>query len=138
MMEDQHRRRRCCEAADGTQRQMGRGRGALLEPMILAALAGAEQHGYDLIRAIESMTDGAVTVDPGGLYRTLRRLEEDGAVVSEWIDAGAGPQRREYTLTDEGRAMLVHWLEHLRERQRLFAVAAAAVEQAVQEKEHQE
>lgn len=138
MTENQQPRRRCCEAADGTQRQMGRGRGALLEPMILAALAGAEQHGYDLIRAIESMTNGAVSVDPGGVYRTLRRLEEERAVVSEWVDTGSGPQRREYTLTAEGHTMLLHWLEHLRERQRLFSVAVAAVEQAIQVEEHQE
>jgi len=112
-------------------RGRGRGRGALLEPMILAGLATAEQHGYDLIRAIESMTNGAVSVDPGGLYRTLRRLEEEGAVVSEWVDTGSGPQRREYTLTGEGHALLVRWLEHLRERERATAMMADAVALAI-------
>ncbi len=106
-------RRRCCQAADGTQRQLGRGRGALLEPALLIALARSEAHGYDLVRAIEEMTGGDVVPDTGGLYRLLRRLEVEGVVTSSWQESGAGPQRREYRLTDEGRALLAHWMEHL-------------------------
>lgn len=109
-------RRRCCEAADGTQRHLGRGRGALVEPALLIALARSEAHGYDLVRAIGEMTGGDVVPDTGGLYRMLRRLEADGVVTSSWQESDAGPQRREYRLTGEGRELLGHWMQHLTER----------------------
>lgn len=109
-------RRRCCEQGDGTQRGLGRGRGAFLEPAILIALSGGNSHGYDLARAIEEITGGEVVPDTGGLYRILRRLEEDGAVESWWEDTGSGPQRRSYRLTPGGRMLLAHWLGHLIDR----------------------
>jgi DNA-binding PadR family transcriptional regulator len=119
-------RRRCCEAADGSRRHLG-GRGAQLEPALLAALARSEAHGYDLARAIEEMTGGEIVPDTGGLYRLLRRLEADGFVVSTWQESEAGPQRREYRLTAEGHELLEHWIEHLVERREaLDRVIAAA------------
>ena len=124
-----HARRRCCEAADGTRRA-GNGKGALLEPAVLAALARSEAHGYDLIRTIEEMTNGSVTPDAGGLYRMLRRLEGDGLVSSTWEGGDAGPQRREYTLSDTGRELLRHWLQHLTQRRAALDALINAVEQA--------
>ena len=127
------RRRRCCEAADGSQRQLGRGRGALLEPALLAALAHGEAHGYDLVRAIEEMTGGEVVPDTGGLYRILRRLEADGFAASSWQEGEAGPQRREYRLTAEGRALLRHWLLHLEERKTALDTLIDAVRESAQD-----
>jgi DNA-binding PadR family transcriptional regulator len=124
-------RRRCCEAADGTQRQLGRGRGAFLEPAVLAALAHGEAHGYDLARGVEEMTGGEVVPDTGGLYRILRRLEVDGFVTSAWQEGDAGPQRREYTLTDDGHALLHHWLAHLEERKRGLDTLIQAVTRSI-------
>ena len=122
-------RRRCCETADGSRRQPG-GRGAQLEPALLAALARGGAHGYDLARAVEEMTAGEIVPDTGGLYRLLRRLEADGFVTSSWQEGDAGPQRREYRLTAGGRQLLEHWVEHLVERRaaidRLLAVAREA------------
>ncbi len=124
-------RRRCCEAADGSQRNLGRGRGAFLEPAVLAALADSESHGYDVRKSVEEMTGGHVVADPGGLYRLLRRLEEDGFVTSSWVEGDSGPQRREYSLTQEGHELLEHWLDHLRERERALSTLVTAVERAI-------
>ena len=124
-------RRRCCEAADGTRR--GRGQGALIEPLVLAALARCETHGYDLARTMEEMTGGDVVPDAGGLYRVLRRLEAEGVVSSVWQESEAGPQRRAYHLTAEGRQLLSHWVEHLEERRRTLDVLIKAVRGAVAE-----
>jgi len=95
---------------------MGRGRGTILEPAVLVALAGAESHGYDLARRIEELTAGEMAPDTGGLYRILRRLEEDGAVESWWESVRSGPQRRSYRLTPAGKALLAHWIGHLNDR----------------------
>lgn len=121
-----HRRRRCCESGDGTRRGVGAGRGAFVEPAVLAVLARSEGYGYDLVRAIEEATGGEVVPDTGGLYRLLRRLEEDGFVTSEWQDGGSGPQRRSYRITDDGRALLEHWIGHLEERRHALEVLIGA------------
>ncbi len=105
-------RRPCC-------RKRGGGGGALVEPAALAALLQAGGYGYDMRRSILEMTNGEVDVDVGGLYRSLRRLEEEGAVVSRWCEDGVGPRRREYELTQQGIEMAEQWLDALRARQKL-------------------
>jgi len=91
----------------------GVGRGSLLEPAVLATLATATSHGYDLRAEVEELTGGFLVVDPGGLYRALRRMEDDGFVVSTWTEGEHGPQRRIYRITDDGREALGAWAERL-------------------------
>lgn len=105
-------RRPCC-------RRRGGGGGALVEPAALAALLSAGGYGYDMRRTILEMSDGKVDVDTGGLYRSLRRLEDEGAVASRWVEDCSGPRRREYELTETGVALARQWLSALRERKRL-------------------
>jgi DNA-binding PadR family transcriptional regulator len=52
--------------------------------------------------------------DPGLVYRTLRKMEEDGWVSSEWVTETSGPAKRIYTLTGEGKTVLRLWAEHVR------------------------
>jgi DNA-binding PadR family transcriptional regulator len=47
--------------------------------------------------------------DPGSIYRTLRRLEEDGMVESKWDTDGVGPAKRLYKVTREGKDLLDAW-----------------------------
>ncbi len=117
--------RPCC------RRGGGGGLGAFAEPAALAALLGKSGHGYDLRREIGDMTAGEIEVDAGGLYRVLRRLEEEGFVTSEWADGGPGPQRRDYRLTAEGRELAEDWIAHLRERERLSGLLADALASAL-------
>lgn len=120
--DDGCRRRRCCESEDGTRRGAAGGRGAFVEPALLAALVRSEGHGYDLAHAVEEMTGGEVVPDIGGLYRILRRLESDGFVVSRWEEGDSGPQRRSYSITEDGRLLLEHWIGHLEERRHALDV----------------
>ena len=53
------------------------------------------------------------------IVEVLRRLEEEGFVVSTWTEGESGPQRRDYELTGEGRALAEDWVAHLKERQRV-------------------
>ncbi len=41
------------------------------------------------------------------LYPTLHELEQDGLVSSEWEDGQGKRRRKYYTITDEGRKVLV-------------------------------
>ena len=104
-------RQPCC-------RRRGGGGGALVEPAALAALLYAGGYGYDMRKAILERTNGEVDVDVGGLYRSLRRLEDEGAVASRWCDEDVGPRRREYELTQQGVELAEQWLDALRARRR--------------------
>ena len=120
-----HGGRPCC------RRAAAGGQGALVEPAALAALLGKGGHGYDLRREIREITAGELEVDPGGLYRVLRRMEEEGFVTSEWAEGGSGPQRRDYEITGEGRDLAEDWVAHLRERERLSGLLADALSSAL-------
>lgn len=50
--------------------------------------------------------------DPGVVYRHLRKLEQHGLVTST-LEPGAGPARRVYAITTEGRSCLSDWVEGL-------------------------
>lgn len=82
-----------------------------VEPVTLYLLkTKGRTHGYDLARALN---DNALTdsrIEPGALYRTLRRLEENGFVVSAWDVKGGGPARRLYDLTSDGEEHLREWM----------------------------
>ena len=54
--------------------------------------------------------------DPGVLYRHLRRMEQHGLVTSS-LEPGAGPARKVYTITDEGKSCLVEWIVGLEKLQ---------------------
>ena len=72
-----------------------------------------------------------VCIDPGGMYRVLRRLEEQSYIVSKWSSGEHGPHRREYELTNDGRLLLRQWAEHLRERERVFKSVIELVDRSL-------
>lgn len=74
-----------------------------LRPCLLLLLAENAAHGYDLL---EKLREFGLERDAGGLYRTLRALEHEGLVASEWEASASGPDRRIYWLTSLGRERL--------------------------------
>jgi DNA-binding PadR family transcriptional regulator len=84
---------------------------------LLLALAGEERHGYGLVQAIAAHTNGLVALDPGNLYRVIKRLLADGLVAEAGQRAAAdaeGERRRYYRLTPLGGRVLAAELERLR------------------------
>jgi poly-beta-hydroxybutyrate-responsive repressor len=71
---------------------------------LLLLLAEGTSHGYELLDQVTAL--GLDRVDPGGLYRCLRAMDEEGLVRSTWAPSTSGPARRTYELTDEGRGWL--------------------------------
>jgi len=72
-----------------------------LRLLLLALIAEAPRHGYDLIRHIESLFDGAYSPSPGVIYPTLTFLEE-----SELIDSEPAAGKKRYSITAAGQASL--------------------------------
>ncbi|MDQ4130779.1 MAG: helix-turn-helix transcriptional regulator [Actinomycetota bacterium] len=71
-----------------------------LLPCVLLLLREERAHGYALLERLHAF--GFNKSDPGGLYRALRALEEDGLVRSDWERSEEGPDRRIYEITRAG------------------------------------
>lgn len=71
-----------------------------LQPCLLLLLRERPDHGYELAARLRPMHDG--DGDAGGVYRTLRALERNGLVRSEWQASDVGPARRTYYVTPAG------------------------------------
>ncbi len=89
-----------------------------VQPFLLLSLDQWQSHGYELIRRLTLF--GFDAVDPGSVYRTLRQLERDGLLESDWDTASGGPARRRYALTDAGRIYLDGWAGALRGYQHML------------------
>jgi PadR family transcriptional regulator len=94
-------------------------RGRWLEPFLLLLVAEGGSHGYALIARLNELGVAPEGVDVGMAYRTLRELETEGLVTSEWVTED-GPPRREYRPTVEGRSALAEWASLMCERGRLI------------------
>lgn len=75
---------------------------AALEPAILGALTAGPLHGYGIAQALADHGFGRLR--GGSLYPVLGRLEEAGHITARWAPGDAGPGRKDYELTDAGRA----------------------------------
>jgi PadR family transcriptional regulator PadR len=73
----------------------------MLRASILLLLDERPGHGYDLIDRVKPF--GFERDDPSRVYRSLRWLENAGFVRPSWETPAAGPARRVYELTPEGR-----------------------------------
>jgi PadR family transcriptional regulator, regulatory protein PadR len=82
-----------------------------VEPVVLFLLRQKpNSYGYELAGEVRkhALTDADIEV--AALYRTLRQLEENNCVTSEWDVKGHGPARRVYALTKHGEEHLREWV----------------------------
>jgi poly-beta-hydroxybutyrate-responsive repressor len=74
---------------------------------LLLLLAEAPAHGYELIDRLRPF--GFEISDPASIYKTLRQMEQDRLVSSQWEQSSRGPARRVYSLTSDGCDLLDAW-----------------------------
>jgi DNA-binding PadR family transcriptional regulator len=83
---------------------------------LLLALSHEEKHGYGLVRAIAESSRGLVELDPGNLYRVIKRLLATGLVAESQrrpVTAEGEERRRYYRLTALGGRVLAEELRRL-------------------------
>lgn len=105
----------------------------MIQPTMLLLIYQKPSHGYELIQSFNAL-DPAGTVEPGTIYRNLRRMESDGLVVSTWETSESGPARRQYNITAlgleslrEAAARLEHQMTQIQEFLQLYRKLAEEV-----------
>jgi DNA-binding PadR family transcriptional regulator len=78
---------------------------------VLALLTKHPRHGYELRAAFEALVGGEENWDvkPAQIYSTLTRLEKSGLVAERSVEQEAGPEKRMYVITPDGRQTLQDW-----------------------------
>src|SRR6202158_1671202 len=63
-------------------------------------------HGYAVARRIEQISGDLFSVNQGTLYPVLLRLEQEGAITSDWATSENNRRARFYRLTRAGQTLL--------------------------------
>ena len=90
---------------------------------ILLALSTGERHGYGIMKQVEADSHGKVTMGPGTLYGSLKRMLDAGLVreSEKRVDPDIDDERRiYYQITGAGAEALAAELERF---QRIMTVA---------------
>jgi len=75
--------------------------------MILKTLETmGSQHGYGIARRIEQISGNQLALNYGTLYPMLLKLEQEGAIASEWGVSDNNRKAKFYRLTRVGRRQL--------------------------------
>ncbi len=90
--------------AGGARQPLSQLRRGVLEYCVLSLLDAEPLYGFDLVRRLSDV-DGMVTSE-GTIYPLLSRLRRQGWVTTRWVESDAGPPRRYYGLTPQGRRAL--------------------------------
>jgi DNA-binding PadR family transcriptional regulator len=88
-----------------------------LDLELLLALAESERHGYGLVQEIARRTDGLIRLEPGNLYRVIRRLLADGLVAQSTRRPApdlADERRRYFRITAFGELVVAAEVRRLR------------------------
>ncbi len=72
----------------------------------LAALIDGPLHGYAIAQRARELSHGRVRLSTGTLYALLERALAESLVIAGEPYVEGGRQRRDYTLTPTGRALL--------------------------------
>ena len=78
--------------------------------LILGLLSNESMSGYDINKLIKTRMGSFWDISYSQIYPTLRMLEKEGAVTKEVEINETGPNRKVYSITNEGLSKLQEWL----------------------------
>ena len=77
-----------------------------LDLLVLKTLSWEPMHGYGITKWIEQATKGELEILDSALYKALHRLEDAGAIATEWGVSDNNRRAKYYSLTARGRQLL--------------------------------
>lgn len=90
------------------QKELNAGLVALVLLAVLEA-SSEDLYGYDIAKRLQRANEGEALFKEGTVYPVLRALDADGLLRSHIKPSDAGPPRRYYRITKDGRAVLDQW-----------------------------
>ncbi len=78
-------------------------------------------HGYGIARRIEQISGDLLAVNQGTLYPVLLRLEQEGAIESDWGTSENNRRARYYRLARGGRRQLLEEVRDWRQTTEIVA-----------------
>jgi transcriptional regulator len=94
-----------------------------LDLMILTILTREPMHGYGISQRLTTLSHDQFQVNPGSLFPSLYRLEQDGMLKAEWRPTENKRRAKYYRLTAAGKRQL----EQHRERWSRASFAVTSV-----------
>jgi PadR family transcriptional regulator PadR len=73
------------------------------DTIILGLLEGGDKYGYEITKLVHEKSSHAYQLNEATMYSSLKRLENDGRIVSYWGNETQGGRRKYYRLTPDGR-----------------------------------
>jgi PadR family transcriptional regulator PadR len=98
--------------SDGQARKFQKDLNAGLVALVLLAVlarSAEDLYGYEIAKRLQRANQGDALFKEGTIYPVLRAMAAAGLLTSRVVPSYAGPARRYYRITDEGRAMLSQW-----------------------------
>ncbi|WP_420808757.1 PadR family transcriptional regulator [Bacillus salacetis] len=80
----------------------------ILEGCILAVINESPTYGYELY--VKLASKGMDSVSEGSIYPILLRLQKEGLIKGKMQKSASGPNRKYYTLTEDGKASLEQFI----------------------------
>jgi len=77
---------------------------------LLALLESGPRHGYDLKKTFDEKFGHDKPLHYGQVYSTMSRLLKNGLVEVDGVEAGGGPERKRYAITEAGITDVQTWL----------------------------
>ena len=71
--------------------------------MILTILTREPMHGYGISQRLAALSHDSFQVNPGSLFPSLYRLEQDGKLKAEWRASENNRNAKYYRLTASGK-----------------------------------
>lgn len=73
------------------------------DTIILKFLADSDKYGYEITKLVYELSDHEYELKEATMYSSLKRLEQDGHIISYWGDESQGGRRKYYRITTGGQ-----------------------------------
>ena len=73
------------------------------DTIILKFLTDGDKYGYEITKLVYELSNHEYELKEATMYSSLKRLENDGHIISYWGDETQGGRRKYYRITTGGR-----------------------------------
>lgn len=90
------------------------------DTMVLKLLSGGDKYGYEITKLIYELSEHDYELKEATMYSSLKRLEQDGHIISYWGDETQGGRRKYYRITASGRKQYTTNLQNWQYAQKIL------------------